>query len=324
MTQQWIRDWQLTIDTGQSLIDASDFRIRFEVHQDRLQTPNWAEIIITNLSDETAQKIRKEGQKVTLKAGYVGSMSVIFEGEIIQKRLGRETGTDTYLTILARSGDRAYNHATVNKSLAAGHTFRDQVNVALEAMKPYGITAGNIADLGPAKMPRGAALFGMARDILRDIGFATKTSWYIQGQKLHMTKDDEADRGGAIVLNSMTGLIWRPVQTFDGIIGKCLINPQIVPGAIVKIDEASIDQAAFDPSIAGELSKEMIPSTATDGFYKVLTVDVLGDTRGQPWYCEFICIRADRQGPLPIGLINKGVSLDPAPPAANSSSGGRV
>jgi len=324
MTRQWIRDWKLTIDTGQSLIDASDFRIRFEVHQDRLQTPNWCEVIITNLSEQTAQKIRKEGQRLSLSAGYVGSTAIVFEGEIIQKRLGRETVTDTYVTLLARSGDRAYNNATVNKTLAAGHTFRDQVNVALDAMKPFGITAGNIADLGATKMPRGAALFGMARDLLRDIGFATKTSWYIQDQKLNITKDDEADRGGAIVLNSSTGLIWRPVQTFDGIIGKCLISPKVRPGVIVKIDEKSIDQAAFDPSYLGDVSNSMIPSTATDGFYKVLSVDLLGDTRGQPWYCEFICIRADGQGPLPIGLVNKGVTLDPAPPATNSSSGGRI
>ena len=55
----------------------------------------------------------------------------------------------------------------------------------------------------------------------------------------------------------------------------------------------------------------MIPTIAEDGFYKVLYVSHQGDTRGTPWYSTMLCIRADGQGPIPLNLVPKGISVDP-------------
>lgn len=311
MTRQWLREVSLTVDAGGETIDVSELRIRFKVTQNRLQTPNTADIIITNLKDETAQKIKKEGQIVTLKAGYQGASEGLFKGNLIQKRTGRENPVDTYTALLAQSGDKAYNFATVSKTLAAGSTFKDQVDVVLEAMKPHGITAGYIADLGSKKMPRGRTLFGMARDVMRDIGFSTGTSWFIEDDKLNITKNNEPKPGEAFVLNSTTGMIGRPVQTLDGIIVRMLLNPKVRPDTRIKIDQASIDEAAFNPNYTAEVANNMIPSLADDGLYRVLVADHHGDTHGNPWYTEVICIRADGQGPQPIRLAQQGIDLDP-------------
>lgn len=248
MTRQWIRKCTLTVDDGGESIDLSNLRIRFTVNQKMLQSPTNASIIVSNLADATANKIQKEGQKVTLEAGYESGFGLIFKGEIIQKRKGRENPVDTYLGITATSGDTAYNFGTVRRTLAAGHTLRDQVDVVLEAWKPFGITAGHIADLGSTKAPRAAVLFGLGRDVLRDICFTVGAAWSIQNQKLQIVKNTETLPGDVIVLNSGTGLIGMPEQTINGIEGKCLLNPRMGPGTRIKIDQASIQMAEFSPN----------------------------------------------------------------------------
>ena len=310
MTRQWIREASLTIEGASGSIDVSELRIRFKVNQNTLQRPNSAEITITNLSNETANKIQKEGKLVTLTAGYEGASKLLFKGDIIQKRKGRENPVDTYLTILATSGDKAYNFAVVNKSLAAGHTFRDQVNAAFEPMKEHGITLGHIGDLGSKIMPRGRTMFGMARDFLRDIAFSTNTAWSIQNNKLQLLENQKTLPGDAVVLNSNTGMVGMPVQTINGIIVRCLLNPEIHPGTRVQINQSSIQQAAFSPNYTAEVQNSMLPSIAEDGFYKALVVDHMGDTRGNPWYTDIVCIRADGQGPIPLGLAGQGILTD--------------
>jgi hypothetical protein len=321
MSRQWIRDLRLTVTAGGDAIDVSALRIRFRVRQEDSQKPNNAEILITNPSTATIQKIKKEGQTVSLEAGYEedrgGVRGLIFKGDLIQKRSGRDNPVETYLALLAASGDRAYTYATVSKTLAAGSTFKDQVDVAAESLKKYGIELGYIADLGSQKMPRARTLFGSTRDLLRDIATATDSSWSIQNQKLQIIKNREKMPGNVHVINSRTGMVGLPEQTFDGIMCKMLLNPKIIPGSIIKIDQASVQEQAFSPNYAAEAQNAMIPSIAEDGMYRVLVAEHTGDTRGLPWYTDVVCIRADGQGPLPIGLAGRGISLDPGDDSGN-------
>ncbi|MCX5516240.1 hypothetical protein C3941_19815 [Kaistia algarum] len=311
MARQWIRKVKLTLGDGGEEMDLSALRIRFQVRQFDLQTPNWAEITVSNPAPNTVDKAKKEYTKVTLQAGYAENFATIFEGEIRQIRYGRENPTDTYLTILGTDGGRAHNYSVVNRTLAAGSTFRQQVDAALEPMKAMGIKVGYIADLGSAKMPRGVVLFGMARDILRNIAQATNTSWSIQNGEFQMIKNDESRPGDAIVVNSRTGMIGLPTQTLDGIEVRTLLNPQFKIGSIIQIDQASVQDAPLGPSIPDEVKNSMIPSTADDGFYKVYVVDHAGDSRGNPYFTDLVCIRADGKGIIPAAISQRGVVLDP-------------
>lgn len=312
MTRQWIRKVRLTIGESGEIVDVSSLRIRFKIEQNDIQRPNAAEIFVTNPKVETAKRfIKKEGVTVSLEAGYEEGHGLIFKGNVIQARYGRENPVETYLALVATSGDRAYNFSTVSKTLAAGATFKDQVDVALAAMKPYGITAGHITDLGSNKAPRALTLFGMARDLLRDVAFSTGTSWSIQNQKLQILKNNETLPGDAFVVNSRTGMIGLPVQTIGGIIVRMLLNPKIVPGSRIKLDQGSVQEAALSPNFTAEVQNSLIPTIAEDGFYKVLVSEHHGDTHGNPWYTECICTRADGQGPQPLGLANRGIDLAP-------------
>lgn len=311
MTRQWIRKVNLTVGKSNEVINVSELRLRFAVSQYDKQTPTNAVITITNLASATAKKISKEYNSLTLQAGYEGNCATIFQGEILQTRIGRENPVDTYCWILAKEGQTAYSYAMVNKALAAGHTFGDQVQACLDALKPYGITAGFIADLGAAKMPRGKPLFGMVRDQLRAICQATNTSWSIQSGKLQIVKNNEAVPGNAVVLNSRTGLVGMPTQTLDGIEFRCLLNPQIRPGTLVQIDQASIQQFALSPSYPLQAQQYLVPNIEADGFYRVIKVDHTGDTRGNDFYTSGICWSAAGKGPAPLGATTRGVDVLP-------------
>lgn len=311
MTRQWIREFGLQVEGQSGTIDLSNLRGRFRVRYATVQSPNSAEIIVTNAKEETAQTIRKEGQRVTLTAGYQDGSAIIFQGEIIQKRVGRENPVDTYLGIVAQDGDRAYNFATVSKTLAAGSTFKDQVDVVLEAMRPYGITKGFISELGSQKMPGPRVLFGMARDVMREIATSTGAAWTIENGKLDLVKAKETKPGDVIVLNSQTGMIGRPVQTFDGVIARMLLNTRVKPNTKIKIDEASIDTATFSTDYTGALGNEVLKSQiATDGLYKVVVVEHHGDTHGNAWYTEVVCHRADGQG-INLNVANLNIAVGP-------------
>lgn len=293
MTRQWIRKVRLVVGNGAEGIDCSDLRIRFTVRTQDVNYPWQADITVTNLSNATANRIRNEYKEVYLEAGYEGNSAEIFRGEVIQVRgPGRETPTDTYLNIQAAASQRAHSYAVVNKTLAAGHTFRDQVDAVLEAMKPFGVTAGYIADLGNVRMPRGRAMFGMARNQLRAICMTVGASWFISGTKLNIVKNNESLPGEAVVLNSNTGMIGMPVQTIEGVEARCLLNPRLKVGGLVQINEASIQRARVSITTNNSYIVEQTildRNISSDGIYKVLQVIHSGDTRGTEFYSDILC-----------------------------------
>ena len=292
MTRQWLRECRLTL--GGEQIDVSGMRIQFEVRYATVQHPTFADITIENLSDATIKKVSKEGDPVTLEAGYQEGYGLIFKGTVAFKRTGRSSPTETYLNLQCKSGDKAYRNAVVSKTLAAGHTFNDQLKVAIDAMKQQGIEVGHIATLDNRKFPRAITLYGMAREVLRRVCQANDCSWTIHNGKLQVTKNREGLPGGAIVLNSRTGMIGRPVETFDGIEARCLLNPRINPGSKIQIDEKSIERARLPIEYGNQTPDVYVPGLSADGVYQALAVRHIGDTRANgPWFTEMVCIRGD-------------------------------
>lgn len=269
MTRQYLRSATIDFEGGNdglrfAVKDGSELRFKFQVEHGDKMSPNRAAITVYNVAKATEQRFLKEFKKVSISAGYRDNVGLIFKGEIIQATAGQETPVDTFAFALASDSDTAHNYGVVNKALASGHTYRDQVMECFKAMQPHGVELGFIADLGSKKFPRGAVLTGMANDVLRRIGFATGTSPSIQNGKLQMVKNDGVLPGDAIVLNSRTGMIGRPQQTIGGIIVRTLLNPRIAIGSVVKIDERSIDRQFFDASYTGAVSNSLIPDIATD------------------------------------------------------------
>lgn len=277
-------------------LNLSGMRITFKTKKSDAQTPNTAEIRIYNLAPSTAKQIRDEFTQITLQAGYEANFGIIFTGNIKQVRFGRENGTDTFIDIAAGDGDDAYNFSVINTTLAAGATQTDQINAAGKALERRGVGVGFLAETPPEALPRGKAMYGMARDYLRQSSEASEATWSIQDGKLQLVARTGTLPDQAILLNSKSGLIGTPEQTNDGISVRTLLNPLMKIGGQVKIDEDDVAEAKL-PNTEGSASPNKPASIASDGIYRILTIENSGDTRGNDWYTDIVCLAVDDTAP---------------------------
>lgn len=291
--QQYLRVCKLIVATNSGAgLDLSELRIKFSVKRSDTVTPNTADIRVYNLDEKTALQIRKEFTRVILQAGYEGNFGVIFQGNIKQVILGRESATDTFIDIVAGDGDRAYNFAIVSTTLKGGSVQNDQIQAAASAMAGKGTTLGHVGDLPTAKLPRGKVMYGNARKYLSDAAGNTDKIWSIQDEKITFVGKKAYLPGEAVLLTSKTGMIGTPQQTNEGVNVKCLLNPTIKISTRVKIDNASIQRFKINLSVPNSPANIPAPLTA-DGIYYVLVVEHQGDTRGIEWYSNLICLYID-------------------------------
>lgn len=276
----------------QNGLDLSELRIKFVVKRSDTMTPNVADIRVYNLQEETAIRIRKEFTRVVLQAGYEANFGVIFAGNIKQVILGRESATDTFIDIIAGDGDRAYNFAIVNQTLAAGATQTDQINAAANGMAAKGVTQGHIGDMPTESLPRGKVMYGNSKDYLRNVAQTSNKSWSIQDEQITFVSNKSYLPGERVVLTSKTGMIGTPNQTNEGVNVKCLLNPLIKIGGRIQIDNKSIAQFKINLSIPNSPANIPAPLTA-DGVYYVLVAEHQGDNRGIDWYTTLICLNVD-------------------------------
>jgi hypothetical protein len=299
--QQYLRACQLLVyGTNLNGLDLSNLRIKFSVKQTDSQSPNTADIRVYNVSNETALSMLinlnpppgislSTPGKVILQAGYQSNFGVIFQGNIKQIILGRETATDTYVDIVAGDGHLAYNYAIVNTTLAAGSNQNTQLNAAANAMNPYGTGLGYISPLQAMQLPRAKTMYGNARNYLRAVAQNTNNTWSIQNEQITFIPKTSYKPGEAVVLTSKTGLIGTPNQTNEGVNVKCLLNPNIQVGGRINIAEATVQD--FKINLTNVNSPANIaPPLTQDGTYYVLTLEQMGDTRGVEWYTSILGI----------------------------------
>lgn len=293
MMQQWIRKFNILIgNKNNDGVDVSALRCTFKVTKTNAQTPNEAQIKIYNLTPETAARIKKEFTRVLLQAGYESNFGVIFDGTVKQFRIGRESGTDTYLEIQAADGDVAYNFAVVNTTLAAGSSPNDHINAAAGAMNSNGTKTGYIGNVGGQKLARGKVMYGNAKDYMRQTAQNSNADWSIQDGKVQVIPIKGLLPTQAVVLTSQTGLIDTPKQSNDGIEAKTLLNPLLKIGGKVIINNSSIESAALSGGEKKEGDKKPA-KIADDGAYKIIKIEYSGDSRGTEWYCNIVCIDVD-------------------------------
>lgn len=297
----YLRKCSLVVGGKGDGLELGELRITFSTHKADFETPNRADIKVYNLSEETCNRMRsKEFTKLVLQAGYEGNYGLIFGGTIRQARFGRENGVNTYVDFLVSDGDRAYNYATVNTTLAAGATHKDQVAVAAAAMAEHDVTPGYIPDLGGQELPRGRVMYGMARDFMREAAASSDTSWSIQDGKMQMVPRRGYIPGNPITLTAETGLIGQPEQTNDGIMVRALINPQFRVGGRIHLNNKSIIAFKTDLKI-GAFQKA--PRLNSDGLYRILAIEWKGDTRGKDWYADLTCVGIDGSAPIGSRII---------------------
>lgn len=304
MPDQYLRKCSLVVSVsgGSDGLDLSELRVVFRTSQADTQAPNNAAIRVYNLSDETSNQIEKEFTRVTLQAGYQeGAFGIIFDGGIKQTRRGRENATDTYLDLLCADGDQGYNFGVVNTSLAAGSTPAERLKAATDAMAGYGVQQGYTPELAGGILARGKVLYGMARNHLNQVTQTTGTTWSIQNGQVQVLPLTGYLPGEAVVLTSKTGLIGQPEQTEQGIRAKCLLNPKIVCGGLVKINNADINRTVNLTGAPVRFDQytglQLLATVADDGLYRVYVAEYEGDTWGNEWSTDLTCLAVNPSVP---------------------------
>lgn len=309
--QQWLRKFSLIVGspgTDQAL-DLSDFHCKFKVTQSDEESPNTVNVRVYNLDPSTVKQIigktPVEYTRVVLQAGYQDAQfGVIFDGTIKQFHRGNENSTDTYLDILAAAGDVEYNFGICNSTLAAGSTPQDRAKAISAAM---GLDAGTVSPntlaVTGGTLPRGKVLWGLGRTQMRCLATSMGSTWSIQDGKVTIIPLTGYLPGEAVVLTRDTGLVGIPEQTDQGIAIRCLLNPKLRIGGQVQLDNTSVNQTIAQTSSSlpsGQLTYnsrtgvQFLADVSNDGFYRIYVIEYQGDTRGQEWYSDLICLSIDQ------------------------------
>lgn len=311
-TEQWIRKASLIVGTEDAL-DLSELRFIFRIKRGDVQTPNTLRVRVYNVAPQTALRTMKEFTRVVLQAGYEGNYGIIFDGTIIQVRIGRENQTDTYVDITAADGDSAYNFGFVNQTLAAGATMRDVVDASMKAMEKKGVTRGYMAFLTEQRLARGKVMFGLARKFMEGVARTTQSVWSIQDGKAVLWPETSYNPGDIPVISPQTGLVGLPEQTSNGITARMLLNPSVKIGTLIQLKNEAIQLYEYNADIKQQSENgniEMQSALNDEGLYYVMLAEHWGDTRGNDWYTEVVCLAADVTAFR--SFVRQGEVVDPA------------
>ena len=279
--RQWKRKVQVVIGKAGSGLMIENLRVQFEVAKTIEAAPNIAIIRIFNLHPDHEAKIKNEFDEVLLNAGYEGAMRLVFRGNI--KHVYRYREKNDYITeIEAGDGDKDFNKAVMNETLAAGTTTSQLVDRAVGSFRGVGGTGKGHVQVHDLARLRGKVISGNTRDVLNDVARESGANWSIQDGQLVIVSANDVLPGQAIVIRADTCMLGAPEINDKGIAVKCLLNPALRVNGAIKLDNNDIkakrqkaqalatkrEKQESNPPLGRE--NEQLVRLDPDGIYKVL------------------------------------------------------
>lgn len=268
------------INTGDGWEVNSSLNISFDVNKssDNKAKTNNCVVELFNLSKERQKLLEQPYIACVLSAGYEDTeVKRLFAGQVTSATT-RKSGTDSITQIQLGDSYTELNHNTLNKLVAPGRSYQDVIGELAKEIPGVSRTVFNGVNIN-SQVIDGYPLSGTAREMLDEIGNAVDVEWQIDDGVLYI-----ADAGGThtedlttvFVIAQDTGMIERPYAVSGdlrrtakdkakkgGVQVKILLNPSIVCGSIVKLEDDQFD-----------------------GYYKVASLRTYGEYRGSNWYTE--------------------------------------
>jgi len=274
-------------------------RVEFNIERDKLPWPNNAELVVTNLSESTRDRLTAAGPAVArIAAGYNADPSIIFYGllDLVDHQKDESSG-DWYTRLSSSDCGEKIKQAKVSKSFAKGTTVGAVVK---EILKSLGLGEGNLKDFAfdsdmLRTLPAGGALHGNAVEELTYFLRSAGLEFSIQNSKIQFVKIGRGvPNAQGPLLTPNTGLVGsvtvslekatdltrkktkktaaRAIETVFGekvdmvktIEGKCLLNADLVPGVPFRVESATVN-----------------------GDFLCCACRHRGDSRGPDWYTEW-------------------------------------
>lgn len=226
---------------------------------------NISELHIYNLSETSRNLIGREFTRVIIEAGYINdsgnSVGQIFNGQIRDPKHDRE-GADWVTKVILGDGEQAIRRSVVNAQFAAGSSVEDIVEVLFLQYEEQGVTRGErIFPEGLEPYARPVILNGSVKSELDKLGRSHGFYWSIQNNVFEVMPSN-GWLPQTTVINSRTGLIGYPQTTDNGIKLTALINPQVRPKRLIKVESDFLDL------------------NSDEGLYRVGKIDYVADSRG--------------------------------------------
>ncbi len=266
--QQFDNPWQITFDVSKSA-------------DNKRNNGNSAVIEIYNLSDSQIKLLESEYLEVEFSVGYKESGAHILAIGNVTETSTVKSGNDYVTQLKMGEGYTDLNHQQLAKMVSPGKTVGDvleEIRAQMPGVARGAYTGTNLNN----PILFGWRLKGSPREMLMKLCEAHNLEYNINSGVLNVSEENgllSKDTVLAPVLNEHTGLIDMPFHTSEvgrkpkkskkrrrGVQFKALLNTDIVPGKIVKLESKWIT-----------------------GFYRVNTARFSGDYRGSEWYVECFC-----------------------------------
>ncbi len=272
-------------------------RIAFRVKRTLNATPDEASFEVYNLDpklEKAAASVFGElgTLPVTISAGYEGSVSRIFAGDLRSPLVVDEPrGADFVLAGRADDAGDAISELTINTS-TAGVTVEVMIQTALAAINagdptrgilPYPLAKHQSVDATVALLnPQArsvvfsAVYAGKVRDLLNEAARLCEARWWVADGLLYMAKAKLPVDGLAVAIPEQNWLS-RPGDAGGGLVSfSAFFDPMIVPGRIVQVIQG-VSPYSLGVGVQAFRCEE---------------VEVIGDTRGaEPWRANMLLRR---------------------------------
>lgn len=282
MTYQINREYRLVIGdavSGQGL-EITDLQVTFDISKTSSNTDktNSAAIEIYNLSDESLKVLDVDYPAAVFEAGYrdIG-IKRLFAGQIVNVTT-RKSGTDRITQIQMGDSYTELNHSILSSLTAPGRTVQDVAEDIRKAIPNVSRGIYNGTNLNNPII-YGYPLQGTPRQMIDELSRKYALEWQIDDGVLYVHDTDRANTENfeqAYVISRFTGLIENAYRTSgdirrsekdkakkQSIQMKILLNPDIIPGSIIKLED-----------------------TLIEGWMKVTDIKHSGDFRGSSWHTE--------------------------------------
>ena len=279
------RKWLVAIgQQGQPGNAYDKLRVVFDIDKNLFSSPNKSKIGVYNLTLTQRRGISianpatgQLGDIVRLDAGYQDLVETLYIGDIARAKSERK-GADIITTFECGDSEKQLIYSHFEQSYPPGTTL---VRIITDCAKALGVNIGTILGVPTKTYNSGVSFSGSVKGTLDKILAFQALEWSVQNGTLNIIPTTAHLGTEAVLISKETGMIGVPSQGEEFLQFTSLLNPKLVPGALVFLETQTVN-----------------------GSFKIRRSHFEGDSHGQKWQveCEATPIFAAQSLPANRGL----------------------
>lgn len=261
-------------------LQINNLQVTFDITKaaNNKQRTNSAAIEIYNLSSESLKLLDTDYPAAVFSAGWAGSGLKRLFADQVTNVTTRKSGTDRITQIQMGERYKEITHEMLSSITPPGRTVKDVAEDIRKAIPGVSRGVYNGTNLSNPIL-YGYPLIGSPKDMLDELSSKYGLDWQIDDGILYLHNSDRASSekfNEAFVISRYTGLVDNVYRMSgdkrrskkdkvkkQGVQFKVLLNPQLIAGSIIKIED-----------------------TLINGWYKIDSLRHSGGYRDIPWYTE--------------------------------------